>query len=149
MVYESQFGNTRRVAEAIGQGLGTKVAAAGEVSTLDFQGLELLVVGSPTQGGRPMPGVQKFLAEIKPGQLKGVKVAAFDTRFELAKQNLFLKALMKTIGYAADKIAKVLVEKGGELAAKPEGFIVTGKEGPLAEEELARAREWGKELENE
>lgn len=146
VVYESQYGNTRQVAEAIAQALGTKAVPAGEVSVKDLPRLEFLVVGSPTQGGRPMPGVQKLLAEIKPGQLKGVRVAAFDTRFELVKQGFFLKALMKTIGYAAGKMAKTMREKGGKLMAEPEGFIVTGKEGPLKEGEQERAERWAGSL---
>ena len=40
-------------------------------------------------------------------------------------------------------IAKRLRNGGYRLAAPPEGFIVTGTEGPLREGELARAREWG------
>jgi hypothetical protein len=43
-------------------------------------------------------------------------------------------------------IAKRLRHRGYRLAAPPEGFIVTGTEGPLREGELARAREWGARL---
>ena len=43
-------------------------------------------------------------------------------------------------------IAKRLRHRGYRLAAPPEGFIVTGTEGPLREGELARTREWGARL---
>ena len=75
-------------------------------------------------------------------------MVAFDTRFELEKQNFALKLLMKTRAYAAEKIAKLLVSKGGILMAQPEAFIVTGKEGPLDDGELERAEQWGGILSN-
>jgi hypothetical protein len=42
------------------------------------------------------------------------------------------------------RIANNLKGKGGNLVAPPEGFFVTGKEGPLKEGELERAAGWAK-----
>jgi hypothetical protein len=53
---------------------------------------------------------------------------------------------MGLIGYAAGRIASGLTSKGGRLIAKPEGFIVDGKEGPLKEGELERAAAWARSL---
>jgi hypothetical protein len=53
---------------------------------------------------------------------------------------------MKVIDFAAPRIAKTLVAKGGQLATDPEGFIVIGKQGPLKEGELERALQWAKQL---
>jgi hypothetical protein len=39
-----------------------------------------------------------------------------------------------------------LQAKGYQLVARPEGFIVTGKYGPLRKGELDRARQWGEQL---
>jgi hypothetical protein len=44
----------------------------------------------------------------------------------------------------ARPIADKLVEKGGRLIFPPEGFYVSGTEGPLKDGELERAAEWGK-----
>jgi len=47
-------------------------------------------------------------------------------------------------GYAAGRIANNLKKKGGILIASPEGFFVTGGQGPLKEGELERAAAWAK-----
>jgi hypothetical protein len=43
-------------------------------------------------------------------------------------------------------VARQLHKHGYQLAAKAEGFIVTGSEGPLRDGELDRARDWGAAL---
>jgi flavodoxin len=52
VVYESMFGDTRQVAEAIGDGLGLKfevtVVAVDRLTTDQLRGIDLLVVGGPT-----------------------------------------------------------------------------------------------------
>lgn len=78
--------------------------------------------------------------------LKGVRVAVFDTRFAVSEHGLGLKLLMKTIGFAADKLARQLTTLGGELVVPAEGFIVQDKKGPLAKGELERAGVWGGEI---
>jgi hypothetical protein len=80
------------------------------------------------------------------GSLKGVPVAAFDTRLERATRGFFLKLLMSVIGYAAPKIAAQLRKQGATLIADAEGFLVTDKEGPLKSGELDRARAWAADL---
>jgi hypothetical protein len=49
-------------------------------------------------------------------------------------------------GKAAPTIARSLEASGYRIVAKPTGFYVTGKYGPLRDGELDRAREWGREL---
>ncbi len=55
VVYDSVHGNTREIAESIAQGLSTsaKTLHASEVNPQELKGLDLLVIGSPTQGRRP------------------------------------------------------------------------------------------------
>jgi hypothetical protein len=73
-------------------------------------------------------------------------MTVFDTRLGPEDVGLGLRLLMNVIGYAAPRIAKALVAKGYTLVGEPKGFIVTGKEGPLADGELDRARNWGADL---
>jgi flavodoxin len=148
VVYDSQYGNTEKVAKAIGEGLGKeiKVLLVKDVKLNELEGVDMLVAGSPTQGGQAKAGMKEFLDGIPRGKLKNVKVAVFDTRFLESEQNIALKMLMRTIGYAAPKMAKTLTGKGGKLVTPVEGFIVKEKEGPLGIGELERAKEWGKEL---
>lgn len=90
--------------------------------------------------------MQKFLDQIPSHALQNVSVVCFDTRFLEKDLNFALRLLVKTIGYAAPKIANILKNKGGKLLIPPESFIVKGKKGPLAEGELERAKEWAKRI---
>ena len=49
-------------------------------------------------------------------------------------------------GYAASTIITALKKKGGNLLALPEGFLVTGEQGPLKEGELERAVAWARQI---
>ncbi len=111
-------------------------------------GIDLLVVGSPTQRFRPLPDTTKFLKGIPAKGLQGVKVAAFDTRFTEADIDKVrvLAFLVRVFGYAAPPIADRLEKKGGTLAAAPEAFYVANTKGPLLEGELERAAEWATKL---
>jgi len=140
IVYDSVYGNTEKIARSIAVALTSsgevKVLRAGEVNTSEFESVDLLVVGSPTQGGKPTLAIQEFLSKIPANALKNVSVTSFDTRVKIFVARLF--------GYAAGRIATSLKDKGGRLAALPEGFIVKGREGPLKEGELERAAVWAK-----
>ncbi len=140
IVYDSQYGNTEKVAQAIGKGITgeVKVLRAGEVSPSDLDSVDLLIVGSPTHGGRATPAIRDFLDKIPDESLKGVRVAAFDTRITSKLVGIF--------GYAAGRIASSLKGKGGTLLASPEGFFVQKSEGPLKDGELERAAAWVKQI---
>jgi flavodoxin I len=148
VVYDSLYGNTEKVAQAIGRTLGpdTRVAAIGDVSVSDVAGFELVLVGSPTQGGRQTPAMKAWLERIPAHGLDGKSVSAFDTRLAASEKGFALRMLMRVIGYAAPRIAGALEAAGGRRVAPPEGFIVGGKEGPLGEAELERAEAWAKGL---
>ncbi len=147
IVYDSFFGNTERIAQAIGQALGggesVTTLRVGEVKPDHLRGLTTLIVGSPTRAFRPTKAIKDFLKGIPANGLKGVKVMAFDTRASLADVNSkLLTRLVKIFGYAAQPIADKLVKKGGRLGTPPEGFFVKDSEGPLKDGELERAAEW-------
>lgn len=146
VLYDSAYGNTAKVAEAIGAAIDAPAKTIAEVAREDFDSLALLIVGSPTQGGRPTQALQDFLADMPSDVLKSVAVAAFDTRFAINEHGFGLKLLMKTIGFAAERIAKSLESKGGTPVGTPKGFIVNDKEGPLKDGELDRAAAWAKSL---
>ena len=172
IVYESMFGNTHAVADAVATGIFDTDPAAhvtvlpvGEATADDVAGAGLIIVGGPThmrgmtsglsrrkgleaqeqaasskgatfrhEPAAQGPGIRDWLGAlppVSPGQL----AAAFDTRVRSA-----------FAGGAAKRIARRLRRHGYRLARPPEGFIVTGTEGPLGEGELARAREWGAAL---
>jgi flavodoxin len=151
VLYESFFGNTQKIAEAV----GAVLAAGAEVQTVridtvqpeHLEGVNLLIVGSPTRGFRPGPATQAWLKGLGPTSLRGVSVAAFDTRVDVQKvDSRFLRFMAGRFGYAAEPLAAKLVKQGGSQAAAPAGFFVKDTEGPLAEGELERAAAWAQEM---
>jgi flavodoxin len=147
VVYDSFFGNTEKVAQAIGEILGAPVRKVSDVQPAQLAGLDLLVVGSPTRGFRPSPAITSLLQSVPRGALQGLKVAAFDTRAAMEEvSSAVLRMMVKWFGYAAEKMARRLQDKGGILVLPPAGFIVKDTEGPLKEGEVERAVEWAGEL---
>jgi flavodoxin len=157
VIYDSLHGNTEKIAYAICDGLrggagvstGVELIRAGDVRPDQLTGINLLLVGAPTHGSQPSPPVHDFLNRIPDGALRGVKVAAFDTRTDMDKQTGALRWMARIFdrpGYAAPKIAARLERKGGQVVVPPEGFIVLGTEGPLEDGELERARNWAGQL---
>jgi flavodoxin len=151
VVYDSYFGNTEKIAQAVGRVLQdageVEVRKVGEVQPQQLAGVDLLVVGSPTRAFSPTNGTKAYLKQLPAGALNGVKVAAFDTRISVEDTNSgFLKFMVGLFGYAAKPIAAQLKKKGGQPVSSPEGFIVKESEGPLKEGELERAEQWAKDL---
>ena len=138
IVYDSTYGNTEKLAKALGEALRgpARVIRAAEAGSAELDKMELLIVASPTTGGRPTEAVLRFLDNIPAAALKKVKAAAVDTRLKAKWVRIF--------GYAADKIGARLEARGGTLVAPPEGFFVRGSKGPLADGELERAGAWAK-----
>jgi len=160
VVYESWFGNTRKLAEAIADGFRDEGIDALLLSVDDpmpaFDDLELVVVGAPThvhglssartrqaaleQGGAEQEatgiGVRGWLKELPPGE--GRLAATFDTR---------VRKPVLLVGSAAKGIARRLEHRGFELVAPPQSFFVGSGDGtPLEEGELERAGEWARVL---
>ncbi|MFD8597163.1 flavodoxin family protein [Kitasatospora sp. NPDC059646] len=158
IVYESMYGNTGKVAEAIADGIRTTVPNAevrclpvAEAEADAVRGADLLVVGGPTHMRGMSTGLSRTLAEKSgapehspglrawfrtlPDDGAGVRAAAFDTR-----------AGTKHAGAAADGIAARLTRHHYDLTADPVGFLVDEVDGPLRDGELDRAKAWGAAL---
>jgi len=69
VLYESYFGNTRQIAEAIGNSLTqnneVRVLNVSEVSWNEISDAEILVVGSATRAFRPCEATKQFLKIVK------------------------------------------------------------------------------------
>lgn len=142
VVYDSVYGNTEIVARAIADALAgeVEVRRVGQVGSADWEGVDLLVIGSPTHGALPTEEVQRLIAKIGSPGRKGAKAATFDTRLTW----FFLE---RWGGFAAPKMAESLQEKGWTLVGEPGGFLVRGlKKGPLKRGEAERAAEWARGL---
>jgi hypothetical protein len=155
VVYESMFGNTRLIADAIGEGLRdhfqTVDVLDASVAPSTVDDVDLLVVGAPTHAfGMPRPktraaarqqgaavelqrGVREWLgALVRPTH--PIAATAFDTR-----------AKGPITGSARRPINRRLRRLGFRTAA-PISFTVTGTPGPLAEGDVDRARSWAASL---
>ena len=133
VVYDTNYGNTRIIAEVIAQELGREATTlnVADVTEASLVGVDVLVVGCPINGWKPTETMQSFLGSLAPGSLDGVRAAAFDTRIKL-----FIH------GDAAAKISHALKAAGATIVAKPQGFIVEGTEGPLAPGQTGKAGAW-------
>jgi flavodoxin len=142
VVYDSLYGNTQAIAQAIGEAIDgeVQVLQVGQVQTSDLETVDLLILGSPTHGSLPSAAVQSFLATIGQPVKVGARAATFDTR-------LTWRFLERWGGFAASKMAATLQEKGWILVGAAGGFFVRGlKKGPLKRGEIDRAARWAKEI---
>jgi hypothetical protein len=155
VVYESMYGNTRKIAEAVAQGAKdwaeVEVHEVSTAATLPAD-VDVLLVGAPThafglsrpstradaaaKGHRAVESATMGLREWLDGVVlpsSRSSFATFDTRVNRPRLP----------GSAAKKAAKRLHRKGGTQVVDPESFWVEGSEGPLLDGELERARAWG------
>jgi FAD/FMN-containing dehydrogenase len=159
VVYESFFGNTEQVAQAIARGLSEH----GEVEVVEVskapaeltEPVDLIVIGGPTHAfsmtrestrqdarrrgatrGSTAVGVREWLEHLQRGRHAEL-VATFDTKADKVRQ---------LPGSAARAVANALHRLGYKTAVKPMSFYVQGVSGPLLAGELGRAQAWGERL---
>lgn len=142
VVYFSKFGNTQMVAEAIAETLApcgdVRLLSSEELTQADLGGLDLLVMGSPTHKMNLPDAVRPVFENLPKHILRGTLIATFDTSY---KMSWWLNHFT-----AGKKIAQKLRRLGGKLVLPAEIFHVTGREGPLYEGELERARDWARSI---
>lgn len=142
VIYDSVYGNTEKIAQTIGDAIqgDVKVVRPGEMAPSMWEKLDILIIGSPTQGGRATQVIQDVVTTIPEPILKGINIATFDTRITTKLVGIF--------GYAATRLANSLISRGGNLVIPAEGFFVKGRGGPLKEGELERADLWSKAIQS-
>ena len=82
VIYDSVYGNTKAVANAIGDAIAgeVEVRQVGEVNASEWGACELLIIGSPTHGALPTEAIQALVERIGPPAHAGARAATFDTR---------------------------------------------------------------------
>ena len=135
VVYDSKFGNTKIIADTVGEVIGGQVVSVSNFSPELLSNVDILVVGSPIHGWHASEAASSFLAHLEKSELKGKFVAAFDTGFQSSFS-----------GNAAAKIMKTLKKAGGVPLISTHKFIVEHSEGPLGPNEIENAKEWAHEL---
>ena len=164
VIYESMYGNTHLVADAVGIGLGTafdvSIVPVSHADPAVLANADLVVVGGPTHAHSMSRAATRKAAikaadkpasplELEPDALGPglrewfgslsyyqTKAAAFDTRFH---------GPAPLTGRASRRVARLLRAHGFDVVAEPESFLVT-KQDRLELQETSRAREWGATL---
>ncbi len=137
VLYESEFGNTKKVADHIGKSLEARgpvrLSPIGAFNPSFLEGVDLVFVGGPTQAHSMTVNMRHFLDKLQSRPAR-IDAAAFDTRI---KGPVFLW------GSAAKEIETRLRGAGFEAVAEPESFLVTlGKAPVLHPGEDVRAAAW-------
>ncbi len=159
VIFESMFGNTRTIAEAVAEGLSswfvTDLTEVSLAATRIAADVSLVVVGGPTHAFgltrprtrqdaatqideplvSPAGGVREWVDAVERPR-SGVGAAAFDTRIDKPR----------VPGSAARGAEKRLRRLGFRLVAPAESFYVTGTTGPLVPGEVERARQWAEQV---
>ena len=164
VVYESMYGNTHLIADAIGAGLETafdvRVVSVTQAKPEVIAEADLVVVGGPTHvhgmsrastrkaavqaADKPVGGLKVEPDALGPGLREWfgslgeypVRAAAFDTR---------MHGPAALTGRASKGVFRLLRAHGFDLVAEPQSFLVT-KQDRLEPNETTRAHEWGTKL---
>jgi hypothetical protein len=159
VIFESMFGNTRTIAEAVAEGLSsrfvTDLVETSLAPTRIAEEVSLVVVGGPTHAFgltrartrqdaaaqtdeplvSPAGGIREWLASAERPERR-IGAAAFDTRIDKPR----------VPGSAARGAEKRLRRLGFRLVAEPESFYVSETKGPLVPGEVQRARRWAQQV---
>lgn len=152
VVFDTQFGNTEQIARAIAAALPPTISVrlqdAGQMSKLDPGQVGLLIIGGPTQRQRMTANLEAVLGVVPRRGLRGLKAAAFDTRYRMAAW---------LTGSAAQRVARLLKKLGAQLIVPPESFFIERDVPPRGQKrrhemehlepgEVERAAEWARKV---
>jgi len=143
VVYDSTYGNTKKIAETIAETLKASGIEAAtfyvkDVKKLSANDYNFLVVGSPTRFGTMSFTVKGFLGKVKGKEWMKRPFAAFDTENP--------ENLEKPEWSAAEKIAARLKEKQMNQLLPVLKALVIGQKGPLQEGEIERTKDYARQL---
>ncbi len=145
VVYESRYGNTKRVAETIIEGMqrveGTETAL-NEIKSVDpstIPSYDAIVIGSPNHMGGPTRGIKKFIDKLSELPLEGKQFAVFDTY----GGGDFEKATKKMEQRVHEKLPTM------EMVTRGLSIKVEGMKGPIVEGELPKCEEFGAKVASE
>ena len=142
VAFDTKYGNTETVAKSIVEGIKSAEdieVALSNMKKVDFKkldGYDAILMGCPTHFGGPTRGAKKFIDKLGKLDLKGKKIAVFDTYI---KEDF-------------EKSVKNMEERINERTPRLELLLpglsiqVEDMKGPILEEELPKCREFGKQV---
>jgi flavodoxin len=149
VAFDSVFGNTIRVGEAIAEELRNQ---GHEIEVIDLgkrvpwrAEADFAFIGSPTRNGRMTSRAKRFVKRLGKKHWSSRTVVLFDTVLRLPEKEKYRERMIKWTENGAAPRLKALAEERG-LRTYPEVLRVevTGIRGPLAPGSLDRAREFAR-----
>ena len=142
IVYESKYGNTKRVAETIIEGINeigeidVFFKELKEVKLENVPDHDAILIGSPNHMGGATKGIKGFIEKLGKLQLNEKMFAVFDTYTK------------KDFEKGVKNMEKLIAEKVLGLKQIVPGLSieVQGVKGPIVETELPKCREFGKRI---
>jgi len=142
VIYESKYGNTKRVAELIIEGMNEIneiEASLKEIKEVDLKTLsyyDVIIIGSPNHMGGPTRGIKGFIDKLGKIELEEKMFAFFDTY------------MGKNFEKAVKKMEKQIKERNLRLKQIVDGLSikVQGMKGPIVESEFPKCKEFGKKI---
>lgn len=139
IIYESIYGNTKRLAETISEGIQSAghinclLKKTSDIHTDELSEYDGILLGAPNHNQEPARNIVRYIDRAAIVGIKGKIGAAFDTYTGGNK------------GIAVSKLENLLKEKlpGIELVMEGLSALVEDRKGPLAEEEFVKAHEFG------
>jgi len=144
VVYDSKYGNTKRVAEKIAEGLreneGIEVTLmyVKDANLQQIAASDALVIGAPNHMGKPSRTITQFIDKLPTLNIKARWITVFDTYF--AREKNRAKAMRKMEKHVTEKLPHV------KLISPGLSVMVHGVMGPIAEGELDKSIEFGRNL---
>jgi flavorubredoxin len=140
VIYDTKFGNTEKVANALVQGLAAQGIEAESVN-VDRVAIDrvsehdALLIGGPTHRQKMSEPMATFLDRLDKAHVSGKVGFAFDTKVE-----------HRFAGSAGKRIEKKMKKLGMRVIRPHASAIVVGREGPLTEGTEDTFRQIGEQI---
>jgi len=143
VVYDTSYGNTKKIAETIAEtlkesGIEVDLFYVKDAKKLSAKDYDFLVLGSPTKIGSMSFAVRGFIGKLKGEEWINKPFTAFDTEL--------LDVIEKKGASAAEKIVERLKDKKLNQIMPVLKTAVLGMRGPLKENEIERTKEYTRDL---
>jgi menaquinone-dependent protoporphyrinogen IX oxidase len=148
VVYDTSYGNTKKIAETIAEtlkesGIEADLFYVRDVKKLNAKNYDFFVLGSPTKFGTMSFTTKFFLGKVKSEEWMNKPFAAFDTE---NPENIERARIENKEWSAAEKIAQKLREKKMNQLLPVLKALVIGQKGPLVEGEIEKTKDYAREL---
>jgi len=147
VVFDSVYGNTKKVAEAIAEqiradGHSADILNLGESEAKKVEA-DFMFVGSPTRMGRPTKKAKAFVEGLNPEYWRNRPIVTFDTVGPMSEDEEKRKAwLARVENSAATRMRDQARARGIKVLSDVLHIAVTGFKGPLAPDALDQARDF-------